>query len=50
MSAFFRPLLEAHLRTLTIPRYRWWKVKIKATQESESPVGLVPAAYVEQVC
>lgn len=29
---------------------RWWKVKIKATsQETDSPVGLVPAAYVEQV-
>ncbi|KAJ3495894.1 hypothetical protein NLJ89_g10561 [Agrocybe chaxingu] len=28
----------------------WWKVKIKATsQEADSPVGLVPAAYVEQV-
>ncbi|KAF9481963.1 hypothetical protein BDN70DRAFT_829987 [Pholiota conissans] len=26
----------------------WWKVKIKAPQESESPIGLVPAAYVEQ--
>ncbi|KAF9569078.1 hypothetical protein CPC08DRAFT_678791 [Agrocybe pediades] len=27
----------------------WWKVKIKAaTQEADSPVGLVPAAYVEQ--
>ncbi|KAF8974749.1 hypothetical protein BDZ97DRAFT_2053254 [Flammula alnicola] len=27
----------------------WWKVKIKASsQETDSPVGLVPAAYVEQ--
>ncbi|TFK43561.1 hypothetical protein BDQ12DRAFT_675175 [Crucibulum laeve] len=27
----------------------WWKVKIKGdTQETDSPVGLVPAAYVEQ--
>ncbi|KAF8913870.1 hypothetical protein CPB84DRAFT_1757784 [Gymnopilus junonius] len=27
----------------------WWKVKIKASsQDSDSPVGLVPAAYVEQ--
>ncbi|KAH9483050.1 Actin cytoskeleton-regulatory complex protein SLA1 [Psilocybe cubensis] len=27
----------------------WWKVKIKSSsQESDSPVGLVPAAYVEQ--
>ncbi|KAG5646618.1 hypothetical protein DXG03_002922 [Asterophora parasitica] len=27
----------------------WWKVKIKGeSQEEESPVGLVPAAYVEQ--
>jgi hypothetical protein len=28
----------------------WWKVKIKGeSQEEESPSGLVPAAYVEQV-
>src|ERR1700729_1625958 len=28
----------------------WWKVKIKGEfQEEESPSGLVPAAYVEQV-
>ncbi|EEB91930.1 hypothetical protein MPER_09637, partial [Moniliophthora perniciosa FA553] len=27
----------------------WWKVKIKGnTQEEDTPVGLVPAAYVEQ--
>ncbi|KAG6814202.1 hypothetical protein H0H92_000879 [Tricholoma furcatifolium] len=27
----------------------WWKVKVKGdTQEEDSPVGLVPAAYVEQ--
>jgi hypothetical protein len=28
----------------------WWKVKIKGeSQEEDSPSGLVPAAYVEQV-
>jgi hypothetical protein len=28
----------------------WWKVKIKGdSQEEETPVGLVPAAYVEPV-
>jgi hypothetical protein len=28
----------------------WWKVKIKGeSQEEDSPVGLVPAAYVEPV-
>lgn len=34
----------------TIPPYSWWKVKIKGeTQDEEGPIGLVPAAYVEQV-
>lgn len=31
-------------------RFSWWKVKIKGeSQEEDSPVGLVPAAYVEPV-
>lgn len=29
---------------------RWWKVKVKGTsQDIDNPIGLVPAAYVEQV-
>lgn len=34
---------------LTSP-YSWWKVKVRGeTQDVDNPVGLVPAAYVEQV-
>jgi hypothetical protein len=38
------------LFALTFIHSSWWKVKIKGeSQEEECPVGLVPAAYVEQV-
>lgn len=43
-------------RSDTLPSYShsvapsWWKVKVRGeTQDEDSPVGLVPAAYVEQV-
>jgi len=32
------------------PFSSWWKVKVKgSSQEADTPVGLVPMAYVEQV-
>jgi len=32
------------------PFSSWWKVKVKGdSQEADTPVGLVPMAYVEQV-
>jgi hypothetical protein len=43
-------LLHVYKWTDQQPSLRWWKVKVKGeSQDTESPVGLVPAAYVEQV-
>lgn len=42
--------LQCNVPILTGFPSSWWKVKIKGeSQEEDSPVGLVPAAYVEPV-
>jgi hypothetical protein len=39
---------HTHTRGLTL--CSWWKVKIRGdSSDADTPVGLVPAAYVEQV-
>jgi hypothetical protein len=44
-QSFFESTTSISLKSL-----RWWKVKIRgSSQDTDSPVGLVPAAYVEQV-
>lgn len=41
--SFFYPLYP-------YPFFSWWKVKVKgSSQEADTPAGLVPMAYVEQV-
>lgn len=44
------PVLRAFLTLTKYASISWWKVKIKGdSQDADSPAGLIPAAYVEQV-
>ena len=46
-QSFFESTTSISLKPESL---RWWKVKIKgSSQDTDSPIGLVPAAYVEQV-
>ena len=48
MSESEQVIAKFKLSRCLISLCRWWKVKVKDAEDSEG--GLVPAAYVEQVC